>query len=832
MAELIDKGTHYEVAGGRGGGFMEQLQRSLPTILTLMMRNQQTQQLRQNRAAQLAMNYAGASPDVQKLINQSPAMMKVLEAAGMNIPKLDPTADPFQSDPTHGWDPEAAPLMPSSRLPISDYTAPQKQSMMASRASQAASGAQLQQAEAGLEKTRLEIDETIRSNRANARLVNYGVKGFQTEAQMVDYMQLCYNDSEMTETECLTMVSSIATGMSPDYIADMQNEPGNPLSTIQKLAGKGNLIQLEELRGKTRMELINLGIPIDTVNTYVAMQSGVITGEISPIVLSSWMRGIDTDQFGAIDSYESRKMFISLLDAGREHRTMITSALTSIHSMTDRLEKEGWLEGVPQKVKFQISKWYVDNGIAYLNGEDQVRSFRDMDQAAIDELGMLGISGQEMHRNITEAHQETMTSGRIQADMTRKKEDLQAVLDASTGKLTLPLLRDIFTLLSTRCPSVSSTSQGEFDNCINNLAPGITELMEERTKAAMNIATSTTNIDPSGVLPTDFLRQIVLMGFGASQFAFDHLADIAQAGGIGSPAEIEPGADKFLNARARKAMEEAAGGADQLRGRPLDERQREILEYKTARALVQQQLQVPDGINPQTFMTQEVFQDLPELYRATGGTVSPGVQASRTRKIWNIVVEEAGADYGKAVANSLGITDPALIENGNFITEEFVKTWLADIEDVAVATPVLTETTTADDLEKIRPLLPVGAIMEGNVTGMTLAVQQVQEQLVEMGKIRGQDSDFMQWSIPMYTAIKAFDDDKTDANYAAVIDAMNRITMVSQQVVPNAMRQQRIAPQFNPAQAYLNQLRRGRGPDFTGYKPDLQVAGTPEERRR
>ena len=78
MAKLVDRGTHYEVDSG-GGGFWNQLQQTLPTVITLLMRQQQSNQLRQNRAAQMIMNYARLSPDQQVAINQDPGMIKALQ---------------------------------------------------------------------------------------------------------------------------------------------------------------------------------------------------------------------------------------------------------------------------------------------------------------------------------------------------------------------------------------------------------------------------------------------------------------------------------------------------------------------------------------------------------------------------------------------------------------------------------------------------------------------------------------------------------------------------------------------------------------------------------
>ena len=101
MANLVDRGTHYEVDGG-GGGFWNQLQQTLPTILTLLMRQQQSNQLRQNRAAQMMMNYARLSPDQQVALNRDPGMIKALRNAGMDVPEIAEDAAPLQRAPRYG----------------------------------------------------------------------------------------------------------------------------------------------------------------------------------------------------------------------------------------------------------------------------------------------------------------------------------------------------------------------------------------------------------------------------------------------------------------------------------------------------------------------------------------------------------------------------------------------------------------------------------------------------------------------------------------------------------------------------------------------------------
>ena len=838
MAKLVDKGTHYEVDGG-GGGFWNQLQQTLPTILTLLMRQQQSNQLRQNRAAQMMMNYARLSPDQQVALNRDPGMIKALRNSGMDVPEIAEDAAPLQRDPRYGWDPTTpeeggpGPLMPRTNLPISDYSPTQKHQMIASRASAAASRTTEATARTRGQVAEEELGALQRKNQSLAWMIQMtNGQGFPNEEAIGKFLFGCYQDSDLSQEEGVASAVGIST-MSPPDVNALRHKPGNILSAAMDAVGKGPLAQRAALEAD-RLKLIEMGVELNTVNTYIAMQTGVIEGTISPVVMNSWMKGLPTDQLGTLTTHESRRIMISMMDAQRQQQVVHNTMMTSINGYRSTLRDLPWAKGLNEKQLWEIARWEYMTGYHALTATEQKESFLNMDRSVIDLLGDGGQSGQSVHQAIVEAQA-------ISGDADRESRDhsiIAGVHNARNERRFAELNKKAFDETVAIVDQLCSDQKGaNYIQCGEDIAgiPGFGDFLKEHIARMVNLFESSHVTDPAGVVPLGMLSTIFTTLAGMTDFVRRHFAALPEE----AERRTTPLTDferQNLTGRAQRAIE-----ADIQENIDAGYGQGPTLDFPTLSALIQQYQQAPDGTNPATWMIHAM-----EPYREARGTryqhqgkLTLKQQADRTKLIWNAIIDELGDDgpeYEKHVANSLGIHDPDEISGGKFITEEYIGKFMEQIQQWDT-TPVLTETTTADDIARLRPMLPAAAVLQGNMDAMKLAVEKVGSEIAERAAQEPAGSDFIGWAKPLMQAIMNFRDNPTNGTYASIIDALNGLSDVANAVVPNQVSQQDIVPQMTPQQEYM-QRRVGGVPNSVmqqaiqgaTYKPQFEVAGTPEER--
>ena len=838
MAKLVDRGTHYEVDSG-GGGFWNQLQQTLPTVLTLLMRQQQSNQLRQNRAAQMIMNYSRLSPDQQVALNQDPGMIKALQDSGMNIPELSEDAAPLQHDPRHGWDPttpeQGGPgqLMPRTRLPISDYSPTQKHQMIASRASTAASTATEAAARTRQEVAEGDLAEQQRKRASLAYMIQMtNGQGFPDEKSISKFLFGCYQDSSLSQEECVASAVGIATMSAPD-IRKMRGKPGNILSAAMDAVGKGPLAQRTALEAD-RIKLLEMGVELPIINTYIAMQTGVIEGTIDPVVLKSWMNGLPTNQLGTLTTNESRRILISMMDAQSQLQTVQNQMTSRINSYRDTLRGLPWAKGLNEKQLWEIARWEDLTGYHALSTGEQKESVINMDQSVIDLLGDGGQSGQEVHRAIVEAQALSGDADREIRDHNVTKGVLNARNEMRNAQLNKGAFDEVISLVDNMC---SDQKGANYIQCGEDIAgvPGFGDMFREHIGRMTNLFRSSHVTDPAGVIPLGMLRTIFTTLAGMTDFVVRHYASLPQD----AERRTTPITDSERGLYSGPVLQNLQEHIDENIAAGYG--QGASLDFPTLSALIQQYQQAPDGTNPATWMIHAM-----EPYREARGTryehqgeLTPKQQADRTKLIWNAIIDELGDDgpeYEKHVANSLGVHDPDEISGGKFITEEYIGKFMEQIQEWDT-TPVLTEATTADEIARLRPLLPAAAVLEGNANAMKLAVEKVGAQVTARLSELPDDSDYVNWAKPLMRAIVAFRDKPSNGAYATIIDTLNSLGTAANAVVPNQMSQQNIAPQMTPQQEYMqnrvggvpnSMLQRsviGGGP--LNYAPQLE-AGTPE----